>query len=332
MSWLLDLVSWCVKEGREDVENWVQYSTGPGRGLSTDQLALHVVSQQAKLAARAPVTPAAVGSLPGVRSAISQKLITADIGFLIYRMCKSVLYQAAVYGRQLDAPDLPERILMVLGVAFGDPRTREALVGRVPGKAFAKVARNAAEYGDRLGEAVVKRFHNRGEMTAMPLVGRPFFGAQNFIFISAAAMAGRFIFNDGELSREELHDLDARVLELGRAVLALMLWVARGDGQFDGTEQETIMMLEESLVMPGASYEDLEANLPETPDWERIRKQFRTEDEKAGLIENILMVVWADGEKQPQEDRMCRRLAAELVADRMIDDIEAAVRSAFARQ
>jgi hypothetical protein len=80
-------------------------------------------------------------------------------------------------------------------------------------------------------------------------------------------------------------------------------------------------------VVPGAQPETLEVGA--RPDWERIRRQFQTEDDKAGLLENILMVVWADGVKAPEEDRLCRRLAAELVADRIVDDIERAVRGSM---
>lgn len=332
-NWLYDLVEWCVREGREDAQNWITYTQGSARNLSRDDLATRVVHQQAQLAARAPVTPAAVGSLPGIRTAVNRRLISADVGFLLYRMIKSIMYQAAAYGQRFDKDGLPERVLLILGVALGDDRTRTTLVAegnKPPAKLLERIVRGGAKpYAQHLGEIICHRFHGKGSLSSIPIVGRPYFGAQNFIFISAAALAGRYVFNDCALSKKELDELDARVLDLSRAVLSLMVWMAKGDGSLDRSEADTIMMLEESLLMPGISYEELEKDLPETPDWDRIRRQFQTEDEKAGLLENILMVVWADGEKQPSEDRMCRRLAAELVADRMIDDIETAVKASM---
>jgi len=329
-NWLYELLTWAVRESRVDVESWVRDARLKGGATGRDELASQIVNQQAKLAARAPVTPAAVGAMPGLRTAIRDGLFPIDVGLLFYRMIKSILYQAAAYEVRLDDPELPDRVLLVIGVALGDQRTRGALVGegvQPPGKIRARVVKGGAEaYAAMLGQTLAERFRNHPTVSALPLVGRSFFGAQNFIYISAATLAGRYIFNDAVLSVEEINALDARVLELSRAVLAMMLWVARGDGAFDPTEQNTIMQLEESLMMPGMSYDALEENLPDVPDWNRIRQMFKTDDEKAGLLENILMVVWADGQKQEQEDRMCRRIAAELVADRMMDDIESAVR------
>lgn len=325
-NWLLDLVEWCVREGREDATNWIAETRR--EGLTRDNLAERVVFQQAKLAARTPVTPAAVRSIPGVRAAIDGGL-SPDVGFLVYRQVKSALYQAAAYKHDMKSRELPDRILLVLGLSFGEPRTRHAVVrdGRKPpGRIVAAIARNSGEYAQLLASTIETRFADQQGSSLIPQVGRPFLGAQNFLYISAAALAGRYLFNDLVISEDEMRDLDQRILDKSLSMLSLMVWMARADGHFDSTEQQVIESLKKSLMLPGVRPEDIEGPLADKPDWNRIRKAFQTEDEKACLLENILMVVWADGSKAPQEDRMCRRLSAELIADRLIDDIEASVR------
>ncbi len=328
-NWLMELLEWCVQHGREDAENWVQWTQGRSQSKDRDEVAQRVVFQQAKLAAHAAVTPAAVSSIPGVRTAISAGKITVEVGFLVYRAVKSILYQAAVYGHDLKGRDLPDRILLVLGVAFGEEKTREALVnaGRVsPNKVLAQIAGSSEAYAALLAEKISARFAGRGLVSELALGGRFYFGAQNFMFISAATLAGRYVFNDLVLTKDELKELDQKMLEKSRTMLGLMVWMANADGKFEGTEKEMIERVVGALVMPGIHRDDMHQEISAKPDWDRVRKVFNTEDEKAGLIENILMVVWADGEKQPEEDRLCRRLSAELVADRMFDEIEMAVR------
>jgi uncharacterized tellurite resistance protein B-like protein len=188
------------------------------------------------------------------------------------------------------------------------------------------------EYAALLAADIVSRFQGRGQVQHLPIVGRPFFGAQNFIFISAASLAGRYVFNDLALSSEELAELDERMKAWSRTVLGLMMWMARADGNVDLSETEIVRALEKTLVMPGIPPAELEREMQSAPDWEKIRRQFKTDDERAGLLENLLMVVWADGVKTPEEDRLCRRVAAELVADRMVDDIETAVRQSMAAE
>lgn len=331
-SWLYDLVSWCIHEGRKDADNWVEWSQAQG-SLSRDELAQRVVYQQSKLAAHAAVTPGAIGSIPGVRTAIAAGQVSTEVGFVMYRMVKSILYQAAVYGHD-EERDVIDRVLLILGVALGHEMTRQALVEggrRAPAKTIAGIVGRggAQEYAALLAAEIAVRFAQRGELNRVPIVGRPFMGAQNFMFISAASLAGRYVFNDLALTREELADLDRRMKEWSRTVLALMMWMARADGSVEGTESQTIQELERSLVMPGIGPDELEREMQTAPDWDRIRRQFKTEDERAGLLENLLSVVWADGNKTPQEDRLCRRVAAELVSDRIVDDIEAAVRQSM---
>lgn len=331
-SWLYDLVTWCVHEGREDVESWVASARGRG-GQPLDLLARRIVFQQAQLAAKAYVTPAAVESMPGLSRAVSQQRISAEVGFVIYRMVKSILYQAAVYGRAHDK-DVIDMVLLTLGLTLGHAGTRSALVEggrRAPARTIAAIsgAGGAATYAGLLSAEITARFDGRGQLRHLPTGGRPFLGAQNFIFISAASLAGRFVFNDLTVTREELAELDAQMRAWSRTVLSLMAWMARADGTVDGTETETIRALQTSLVMPGLRDDELAVALSGPPDWEKIRQQFKTEDERAGLLENLLMVVWADGRKTDEEDRVCRRVAAELVADRMFDDIERAVRESM---
>lgn len=331
-NWLYDLVTWCVQEGREDVEAWTASARGRGN-QPLDQLARRVVFQQAQLAAKAYVTPAAVGSIPGLGRAVSAQRINAEVGFVIYRMVKSILYQAAVYGRAHDN-DVVDMVLLTLGLALGHGGTRTALVEggqRAPARSIVAIsgAGGAATYAGVLSAEIAARFEGRGQLGHLPIVGRPFLGAQNFIFISAAALAGRFVFNDLTVTREELNELDMQMRAWSRTMLSLMAWMARADGEVDGTETETIRSLQHSLVMPGLTNAELAVELIGPPNWEKIRQQFKTEDERAGLLENLLMVVWADGRKTDEEDRLCRRVAAELVADRMIDDIEQAVRESM---
>lgn len=334
MAWLYDLVTWCVEHGREDVENWVAWARSHGAG-SVDHVAQRVVSQQAEFAARAPITPAAVASIPGIRQAVDQHVITLDVGFMVYRMVKTVMYQAAVYGHDSES-DVGDRILLVLGVALGHEKTRQCLLdggSKAPGKILNAIVGygGGIAYADTLGTLISQRFRGRGGLADIPIVGRPFFGAQNFIFISAAALAGRYVFNDLVLTIYELNDLDRQMRDWSRSMIGLMMWMARADGGVDHGETDIIRGLEKSLVLPGIHPEDLEKEMQSAPDWEKIRRQFKTEDERAGLLENLLMVVWADGVKTEEEDRLCRRVAAELVADRMVDDIEAAVRKSRER-
>lgn len=329
-SWLHDLVSWCVTEGREDVEGWVAEAKARNRGLPLDALARKVVYQQAQLAARAPITPAAVGGIPGLRTAITARRIDAESGFVVYRMVKSILYQAAVYGHSHDR-DVIDRTLLTLGLSMGHLPTRKTLVDgghRTPERLIAAIAGSAGAraYADMLAADIGTRFTGRGRLQLLTQAGRPFFGTQNFIFISAASLAGRFVFNDLVVTPAELDELDHQIRERSRTVLGLMSWMARADGLPDAVEGSVIEALRESLVLPGISSADLSTELVGKPDWEKIRHLFSNDDERAGLLENLLMVVWADGEKTEQEDRLCRRVAAELVADRMVDDIEAAVR------
>lgn len=328
-SWLHELVAWCVEQGREDVEGWVAEARRRSNE-PLDTVARQIVFQQAQLAARAHVTPAAVESMPGLRAAIAGGRINAEVGFVLYRMVKSVLYQAAVYGRAHDR-DIVDAVLLTVGLALGHAGTRAALVDggrRSPAKIIAAISGSggAATYAGVLSAEVTARFGARGPIGHLPRVGRSFLGAQHFVFISAASLAGRLIFNDLVLTREELNELDTQMRAWSRTMVALMAWMAGIDGNVDGSETAAIEALKHALVMPGLSNDEVLAEIGARPDWDRIRRQFRTEDERAGLIENLLMVVWADGQKTDTEDRLCRRVAAELVADRLIDGIEAAVR------
>ena len=329
-NWLQELVEWCVREGREDAMNWIAETRR--EGLTQDNLAQRVVFQQAQLAARTPVTPAAVRNMPGLRTAIDGGL-APHVGFLVYRQIKSILYQAAAYKQDLKSPELPDRVLLVLGLSYGEPRTRQLLVreGRkAPGKIVAAIARSRGEYARLLSEVIITRFRLQQDEAMLPTVGRPFLGAQNFLYISASALAGRYLFNDLQISAEELNDFDLRMQEKSLSMLTLMTWMAKADGQFDITEHQAIESLKASLLLPGLRLEDVDQFLLEKPDWPRVRRAFQTDDEKASLLENILTVVWADGHKAPEEDRMCRRLSAELVADRLIDEIEDSVRQRLA--
>lgn len=327
--WLYDMVHWCVQCGRVEVDKWIQ-DAQRNKDTPREILATRVVYQQAQLAVHSHITPAAVGGIPGVRSALNAGAINLEIGFLIYRMVKSIFYQAAVYDWDQD-DELVERILLILGIAVGHAETRGTLVGRGHTSVHRLINEivddgDALTYSAMIGQQIAQRFGGRGSLADMPVVGRPFFGAQNFMFVSAASLAGRYMFNDMRLSQSELDDLDRRMREWASTVLSLMVWMAQADGRIGRAEASIIQHLERRLVMPGMESQDVREELQIPPDWDRIRRQFRTQEERAGLLENILMVVWADGQKTAEEDRLCRRVAAELMCDRIVDDIEDAVR------
>lgn len=109
-----------------------------------------------------------------------------------------------------------------------------------------------------------------------------------------------------------LPDADARL-----ALTALLVRIARSDGQFDDGEAQTIDRItadryglspfEATALRQKA--ETLEAEAPDTVRFTRAIKDAVAYENRIGVIEDLWKVVLADGERDKAEDALLRMVA-----------------------
>ncbi|SLN68130.1 Tellurite resistance protein TerB [Roseivivax jejudonensis] len=122
-------------------------------------------------------------------------------------------------------------------------------------------------------------------------------------------MIGDLLKRLTEPTPEQLPDADARL-----ALTALLVRVARSDGDYDAEERDRIGRIAETryALAPEdaralrAEAEDLESQAPDTVRFTRAIKDAVPYEERMGVIEALWSVVLADGVRDPEEDSLLR--------------------------
>ncbi len=101
------------------------------------------------------------------------------------------------------------------------------------------------------------------------------------------------------------------------AVAALMVEAARADGEFDAGERATIERFlgelfgldAEAARAACAAGEAAQAEAADLVQFTRVVKTGLSDEERVALLEALWSVVFADGERDPHEDALMRKLA-----------------------
>ena len=111
---------------------------------------------------------------------------------------------------------------------------------------------------------------------------------------------------------QPLPDTDARL-----ALAALLVRIARADGQYDDSEIERIDRIlaarhglsDSAAVALRAEAEALEAEAPDTVRFTKAIKEAVAYEDRAGVVEALWQVVLADGVRDSDEDALLRMVA-----------------------
>ncbi|MGB2201728.1 MAG: TerB family tellurite resistance protein [Pseudooceanicola atlanticus] len=112
---------------------------------------------------------------------------------------------------------------------------------------------------------------------------------------------------------EPLAETDARL-----ALSALLVRVARSDGQYDSDERQMIHQIvaqrykldQAAATTLTGEAELLESEAPDTVRFTRAIKDAVPYEERLGVIEALWQVVMADGARDPEEDALLRLTAS----------------------
>ena len=119
---------------------------------------------------------------------------------------------------------------------------------------------------------------------------------------------------------DPLPENDARL-----ALVALLVRIARSDGDYDQREKATILEISQTRYCIDADAatalvreaEEVEAHAPDTVRFTRAIKDAVPYEARLGVVEALWSVVLADGERDPEEDALLRLTASLLgVSDR----------------
>lgn len=272
----MELVEWCLEALAPDVAA-VRDEATELRRAGVGPLELRALAFRLSQAEdESPALRRFFLELPG------RKGLSMEAAWLGFRIVRTALLTSALF------PDVPhamvERLLRLAAFVLDPQEFRYALEGMAP-----------PDLANRVGRLL--------EVRTRPLARLPDAnagrGSFQFLTVAAAAEVALAVFDQGPADTDQL----VRVLsERGFGVLHLLSMASRADGSVAADENRVIRIIQECLAIS----EEEGADVRPDPTAQDLRALFPTEEERAGLVGALAMVIAADGEVDPREATMCR--------------------------
>ncbi|HXE73286.1 MAG TPA: TerB family tellurite resistance protein [Candidatus Nitrosotenuis sp.] len=303
---LLVLLRWSVEELAGEAEAAARWINERYFYKGAEVRARLLLGELSHLVTAAGSPRSFAASLPGVGP--RPQGLTPEAAYLAYRMAKMGLYVEAIFhsGRR-DPQEQVERLLLVMGVALGLPRVKDALVyaGRThPHQIIRHLTGNGPGWLARaLQEVLEERLRSIRDLPWASALR----GVFEYLTLGTAAQAAIAYCNDLLFTRQDLQMLETSSADQAAATLALLAEVARADEALRPQEEALVAAVRD--LLPAVDEQALELARRRL-EGESLADIFPYAEEQKGLLETMLAVACADGVLDPREEDLVRRVAA----------------------
>jgi len=323
-TWIYDFIKWMLDTSKEYVKEKSKKLKERYKNLSGDELVDRIVFGEAIFADDIGITPALIRSIPIVGELVSEGLILPEVVSVTFRQVYCTTFIAALYNRDLDEETVPLQIMLVLGISTGMESVRKALVeagethaGNIVEKHFpGGIPGLVREISNTLNLKLGKTEF----LKKNPLIAIPISAGFNYLNLCATGTTAKYYFNDLYFDYAELAHLELIKYRHARAVVSLMVYMAKADQVYRKVEKDIIEVFKESVYIPEKYREDFVRTIHSPPDWEGIKSAIKQKESKIALLIQLFLVMYFDNELEIEEVKIIKEVAEKLNISR--EDID----------
>lgn len=331
--WFDRLLRFAAERGRADARDWARRELARNGGLTRDEVAARAVRQASVFAGALGSLSGMMNMVPGLGTALGMMASTPENVYITYRRLRIIVFVAAAHGRELEGEAFLDQMLFVLGMSAGIERAREIFAAWSRAKDLARFSEflpvpERDRFLVEVPRRIVMTYGGVALLRRIPLVCLPLNVSLDYTLVSSTGLAARHFFDDLSYDDAELDELGVAAYRKQRAMLALMVAMARADGRLDESERALIDACRKVLVVPASLRKTAAADLLRVPDAAEMEELFDAEDREL-VGRNLCRVMWADAHASSEERALLDRFRRVLGLD---DETMARIESELAEE
>lgn len=328
--WFGRLLRFTADRCRDDARCWAESELTRSVARTRDEVASRAVRHASVFAGAVGSLSGMVNMVPGLGTALGFMTSTPENVYITYRRLRIIVFVAAAYGRSLEGQAFLDQMLFVLAMSAGVERARSIFSRWSLEKDWPRFSEFATAQVHRqllveVPRKIVMTYGGVALLRKIPLVCLPLNISLDYTLVSSTGLAARHFFDDCRYDDGELDELARQAFRKQRAMLALMISMAKVDGHLDASERGVLEACRKVLVVPAQERKRLAADLLREPSREEIEELFSLEDREL-VWRNLCRIMWADSVQAPEElaylDRLRRKLnLSEELRQRIEDEL-----------
>lgn len=325
--WIYDFVKWMLENSMDTVKEKAKKLKAKYTTFSGSDLVDRIVYGEAIFENDVGLSEEVFSSIPGVEKLLKEKLLTPEVISLIASQIYCIIFIAALYDTSLEDEDMIIRILLVLGISTGLDKVKKAIMEH--GECSAKdLIEKYLEGGlikllRDISSTMILKISKSRLLRKIPLIAIPVSAGLNYLNLSIAGKAAKYYFNDLQYDAGEITELELLKYKQARAIVSLMMYMARADNVYKEVEKDIIEVVKDNIYVPELYKDDFEKAIKEEPDWTEIKKIIKLKEAKKAVLIQLFLVMYFDDELHLDEVRIIDEIGEKLgIAKKDIKAVE----------